>query len=215
MPVLALLMFALSSGGTGPPGLDATAQAGGSQRALGDSRVLSFRRPAVTDTVTDTATGFSLQRGEKLRQGARYLDKHPQGEPLIREMARKDGYEDSKDRFLPAPYLPYKTSVALYMNKLLRIGWAVGWRLAISWGVFNAGTFAAGHVQRLRGQTWGMPVSWVLSVKYSFYTFCVLAVGLAVFAALDQRGRRWPAVVGTGLLCIALASAWYGAWWGQ
>ena len=35
-----------------------------------------------------------------------------------------------------------------------------------------------------------------------------------MFAALDQRGRRWPAVVGTGLLCIALASAWCGAWWG-
>ena len=86
---------------------------GVSRRALGDGRVLSFRRTAVVDT----ATGFSLQRGEKLRQGSRYLDKHPQGEPLIREMARKDGYEDSKGRFLPAPYLPCKTSVFRYAYK--------------------------------------------------------------------------------------------------
>ena len=71
MPVLALLLFTLFSGGTEPPGPGAAAQAGGSRRALGDSRVLSVRRTAVVDTVMDTVmdtvTGFSLQRGEKLR----------------------------------------------------------------------------------------------------------------------------------------------------
>jgi len=36
---------------------------------------------------SDWDRGFSLQRGEKLRQGSRYPDKQPQGEPLIREMA--------------------------------------------------------------------------------------------------------------------------------
>ena len=107
MPLLALLLFTPFSGGTGQPGLGTTARADGSQRALGDSRVLSVRRPAVTDT----ATGFSLQRGEKLRQGSRCPDKQPQGEPLIREMARKDAQEDSKGRFLPAPCLPYEASV--------------------------------------------------------------------------------------------------------
>ena len=86
MPVLALLLFTLFSGCTGPPGPSAAARAGGSQRALGDSRVLYFRRPAVMDNVT----GFSLQRGEKLRQGFRYPDRYPQGGPLISEMARKD-----------------------------------------------------------------------------------------------------------------------------
>ena len=106
MPVLALLLFTPFSGGTGPPGPGTTARAGGSQRALGDSRVLYFRRPAVMDNVT----GFSLQRGEKLRQGFRYPDRYPQGGPLISEMARKDAQEDRKGHFLPAPYLPYKTS---------------------------------------------------------------------------------------------------------
>ena len=91
MPVLVLLLFTPFSGGTGPPGPGATAQAGGSRRALGDGRVLSVRRPVVMDIVT----GFSLQRGEKLRQGSRYPDRHPQGEALIREMARKDAYEDT------------------------------------------------------------------------------------------------------------------------
>ena len=86
MPLLALRLFTPFSGGTGPRGPGATARAGGSRRALGDSRVLSIRRPAVMDT----ATGFSSQRGEKLRQWSRYPDRHPQGEPLISEMARKD-----------------------------------------------------------------------------------------------------------------------------
>ena len=90
VPLLALRLFTPFSGGTGPPGPGATAQAGGSQRALGDSRVLSFRRPAVMNTVT----GFSLQRGEKLRQESRYPDRHPQGGPLISEMARKYAQED-------------------------------------------------------------------------------------------------------------------------
>ena len=34
--------------------------------------------------------GFSLQRGEKLREGSRYLDRKPQGGFLISEIARKD-----------------------------------------------------------------------------------------------------------------------------
>ena len=91
----------------GPPGPGAAAQAGGSQHALGGSRVLSVRRSAVVDAVT----GFSLQRGEKLRQGSRCPDRKPQGEPLIRETTRKDAYGDSKNRFLPAPCLPYEAII--------------------------------------------------------------------------------------------------------
>ena len=73
MPVLALRLFAPFSGGTGPPGPGAAAQAGGSRRALGGSRVLSVRRLAVTDTVMDTVmdtvTGFSLQRARNYGRG--------------------------------------------------------------------------------------------------------------------------------------------------
>ena len=65
VPVLALLLFTPFSGGTVPPGPGTTARAGGSQRALGDSRVLSVCRPAGMDNVT----GFSLHWGEKLGQG--------------------------------------------------------------------------------------------------------------------------------------------------
>jgi len=53
--------------------------------------------------------GFSLQRGEKLREGSRYPDRKPQGESFISETSRKGAYEESKGRFLPAPYLPNET----------------------------------------------------------------------------------------------------------
>ena len=54
---------------------------------------------------------YSLQRGEKLRQGSRYPDKQTQGASLIREMDRKDAQEDNKGRFFPAPCVPYEASI--------------------------------------------------------------------------------------------------------
>ena len=112
MPVLALRLFTPFSGRTDRPG-PVPPLNGEFRRALGGSRVLSVRRSAITDTVT----GFSLQRGEKLRQGSRCFDRQPQGEPLIRETTRKDAYEDRKGHFLPAPYLPYEASVFRYAYK--------------------------------------------------------------------------------------------------
>lgn len=97
------------------------------------------------------------------------------------------------------------------MNKLLRIGWALGWRFVVSRAVFYAVTFAAGHIKPLRG----LPVSWVLALRYSNYTFCLLAFGLAIWAALDPRGRRWLAVAGTSLVYTAATLVLCGAWSGS
>ena len=100
------------------------------------------------------------------------------------------------------------------MNKLLRIGWALGWRLAVSGAIFSASRFAVGSVQQFRGRPLRVPISWGLSLHYCAYSFCLLAVGLAAWAALDQRGRRWPAVAGASLLYIVVASALCGAFLG-
>ena len=100
------------------------------------------------------------------------------------------------------------------MDKLLRIGWALGWRLAVSGALFYACRFAAVSVQQFRGRSLRTPVSWGLSLHYCAYTFCLLAVSLATWAALDRRGRRWFAVAGTSLLYTIVASAWCGAFSG-
>ncbi len=97
------------------------------------------------------------------------------------------------------------------MNKLLRIGWALCWRFAVSRAVFYDVTFAAGQIKPLRG----LPVSWVLALRYSYYTFCLLAFGLAIWAALDPRGRRGLAVAGTSLVYTAATMVLCGAWAGS
>jgi hypothetical protein len=101
------------------------------------------------------------------------------------------------------------------MNRLLRIGCSLTWRLAIAWGVFNAGTFVAIHVQLLRGRTWGMPVSHVLASRFSLHTFYLLAIGLSVWATLNPQGRQWRAVAGTSLLYATVAWMWFGGWAGD
>ena len=100
------------------------------------------------------------------------------------------------------------------MNKLLRIGWALCWRLAVSGGVFYVINLAVKRVQQIRGRSFRVPIPWGISLYYCFYTFCLLAVGLAVWASLDPRGRRWPAVAGTSMLYTVGASTLCGAFWG-
>ena len=100
------------------------------------------------------------------------------------------------------------------MDKLLRIGWALGWRLAVSGALFYASRFAAVSVQQFRGRSLRVPISWGISLHYCTFTFGLLAFGLAAWAALNQLGRRWPAVAGTSLLYTVVASALCGAFSG-
>jgi hypothetical protein len=100
------------------------------------------------------------------------------------------------------------------MDKLLRISWAFGWRLAVSVALFFACQFAVVNVQQFRGRSLRVPISWGISLHYCAYTFGLFAVGLATWAALNQLGRRWPAVAGTSLLYTVVASALCGAFSG-
>jgi hypothetical protein len=100
------------------------------------------------------------------------------------------------------------------MNQVLRMAGELAWRLAASFGGFYAASFAGQGLQRFRGQPFGMPVSWGLSLAWSFYSFSLLAIMLAGWATLDERGRRWPVVTGTILVYTAATFAWCGAWAG-
>ncbi len=101
------------------------------------------------------------------------------------------------------------------MHELLRVGWAFGWRMAASFGGFQVAWFAGAVLERLRGRPSGLPVSWVLSLNYSLYTFGLLARGLAAWTALALRGRRGAAVARVGLAYTLAALVLCGAWTGS
>lgn len=100
------------------------------------------------------------------------------------------------------------------MDKLPRVGWVLGWRLAVSGALFYVSRFAAVSVQQFRGRSLRAPISWGLSLHYCAYAFGLLAVCLAAWAALDPRGRRWSAVACTSLLYTVVASVLCGAFSG-
>lgn len=101
------------------------------------------------------------------------------------------------------------------MQTLFRVVWGVSWRLLLSITGYYSCASGGEYLQRhLRGD-YRTPTSWMLSVAMTFFTFCFLAIGLAIASQLRRDTSRqppfpWlPCVIYTGVTLL-LFGVFYG-----
>ncbi|GAA3944388.1 hypothetical protein [Hymenobacter algoricola] len=83
------------------------------------------------------------------------------------------------------------------MYTLLRVLWGVSWRLALSMVGYYGCAVGGESLQRLLRGDFRTPTPEKISIALTFFTFCCLAVGVAVASQLRRdtdRPRPFPAV---------------------
>ncbi|MGY2134879.1 hypothetical protein ACW9KT_21795 [Hymenobacter sp. HD11105] len=103
------------------------------------------------------------------------------------------------------------------MLKLLQVvggkSWRIGWRLGLSLLAFYACDFVLESLQRLRGP-YTTPTPWKISLALCFFTFLLLATGLALAFQLSRRSRHRAFLAAAVLLYTATVLVVFGGFSG-
>ena len=93
-------------------------------------------------------------------------------------------------------------------------GWRIGWRLCLSLFGFYACDFVLELLQQLRG-SYQTPNGWAISMALCFFTFLLLATGLALAFQLSRRSRHRAFLAGAALLYTGATLYWCGVFSGR
>lgn len=102
------------------------------------------------------------------------------------------------------------------MQTLFRVMWGVSWRLVLSIIGYYSCALGGEYLQhQLRGD-YRTPTPWKLSIAMTFFTFCFLAIGLAVASQLRRdTSRQRPFPWAFCLIYTGVTLFLFGAFFGE